>query len=77
MKITIEIDCKPQEAREFFGLPDVAPVQEAFVAALGERLSETIASMDGEALFKSWMPDSMPGMDQWREMWSGGAKPSK
>jgi kynurenine formamidase len=29
MKIKIDIDCTPQEARAFFGLPDVEPIQEA------------------------------------------------
>ena len=77
MKITVDIDCTAQEAREFLGLPDVAPAQRAFVEALGKRMTDSVAAMDGDALFKSWMPDDMPGMDQWREMWSGGAKPSK
>ena len=34
MKFSIDIDCTPSEAREFFGLPDV----EAFNQALVERL---------------------------------------
>ena len=29
MKIKIDIDCTPQEARAFFGLPHVEPMQEA------------------------------------------------
>ena len=29
MKISIDIDCSPQEARAFFGLPNVEPIQEA------------------------------------------------
>jgi len=28
MKITMNIDCTPDEARAFFGLPDVKPMQE-------------------------------------------------
>ena len=28
MKVNVEIDCTPEEARAFFGLPDVAPLQE-------------------------------------------------
>ncbi|UAB78476.1 hypothetical protein INR77_01675 [Erythrobacter sp. SCSIO 43205] len=31
MKINIEIDCTPQEAREFMGLPDVSEANKAFV----------------------------------------------
>ncbi len=29
MKVTIEIDCTPIEARQFMGLPDVQPMQAA------------------------------------------------
>ncbi len=74
MKITVDVDCTPQEARAFLGLPDVAPVQEAFVEALHKRMAEAIAAMDGDAMLKAWMPDGMAGWEQWREMWSGGGK---
>jgi hypothetical protein len=29
MKVHIDIDCTPEEARTFFGLPDLQPMQEA------------------------------------------------
>ena len=74
MKITVDIDCTPQEARAFLGLPDVAPVQEAFVEALKTKMTDSIANLDSDAMFKAWMPDGMPGMDQWRDMWGGGGK---
>ena len=32
MKITINVDCTPAEAREFFGLPDLRPLQAAWLA---------------------------------------------
>ena len=72
MKITVDIDCTPLEARAFLGLPDVTPVQELFVEALKARMSETIAAMDGDAMIKAWMPDGMAGWEQWREMWASG-----
>lgn len=31
MKITVEIDCTPDEARHFAGLPDVVPMQQAII----------------------------------------------
>ncbi len=76
MKITVDIDCSPEEARAFLGLPDVTPVQEAFVEALQKRMSETIATLDGGAMMKAWMPDGAAGWEQWRDMWagSGGGK---
>ena len=73
MKITVDIDCTPEEARSFLGLPDVTPVQELFVEALTERMSETISAMDGDAMMKAWMPDGMAGLEQWQKIWSEGA----
>ncbi len=34
MKVNIEIECTPQEAREFMGLPDVSEPNKAFVAGM-------------------------------------------
>ncbi len=34
MKVNIEIDCTPEEARSFLGLPDVAPANKIYVDAL-------------------------------------------
>jgi hypothetical protein len=38
MKVTIEIDCTPIEARQFFGLPNVEPLQTAMMAKLEKRM---------------------------------------
>jgi hypothetical protein len=35
MKITIDIDCTPGEARAFLGLPDVAPLQAEVMGTAG------------------------------------------
>ena len=43
MKITIDIDCTPQEARAFLGLPHIEPMQDALVAQMQERLSGYLA----------------------------------
>jgi hypothetical protein len=72
MKITVDVECTPEEARSFLGLPDVTPVQEAFVEALKERMNESISAMDGDAMMKAWMPDGMAGWEQWQKMWSSG-----
>ncbi len=38
MKVTIDIDCTPQEARAFMGLPDVAPLNDHIVAEMQKRM---------------------------------------
>ena len=31
MKFTVDVDCTPEEARRFLGLPDLTPVHEAYI----------------------------------------------
>lgn len=34
MKVNVEVDCTPIEARQFLGLPDVSKANEAYVEAV-------------------------------------------
>ena len=38
MKVNVEIDCTPLEARQFFGLPDVQPMQTAVMEKLQQQM---------------------------------------
>ena len=64
MKITIDIDCTPQEARQFLGFPDVEPMQQALMKDLRERLSQNLAAVDADQLLKTWLPAGLAGMEQ-------------
>ncbi len=70
MKIHIEVDCTPEEARRFFGLPDVAPMQEVILKDLQKRLAEAIAAADTGKLLEQWMPLGLKGIEQWQEFWT-------
>lgn len=71
MKVTIDIDCTPEEAREFMGLPDVKPMQETMIKELEERMRANLQSMDAETMFKTWMPAGMQSFEQMQKMfWS-------
>jgi Family of unknown function (DUF6489) len=54
MKFNIEIDCTPQEARQFFGLPDVAPMQVAVMDQLQKQMMSNIDKLTPDALMQSW-----------------------
>lgn len=84
MKITIDFDATPDEARRFFGLPDIAPMQDALVKDMTEQMQKTLQAMDAEALWRQWMPaaGSGAGVDAMRNFWDqamrstmGGGKP--
>ena len=68
MKIKLDIDCTPEEVREFFGLPRVKPVQEELLKEVQERLRANIKAMDPEAMLKTWLPATMQGFEQLQEM---------
>ena len=67
MKITIDIDCTPQEARTFFGLPHVEPMQEALVAKMQERLTQYLDAMEPDALISAWLPGGIKGLTALQE----------
>ncbi|MCY4004952.1 MAG: DUF6489 family protein [Rhodospirillales bacterium] len=72
MKFRIDIDCSPEEARQFFGLPDVRNVQESIMAALQERVAEQVRSMDLETLTKTWLPTGAQGWDAMQKAFMKG-----
>jgi hypothetical protein len=77
MKISIDIDCTPQEARTFLGLPDVEPMQQSLMKMVQERMEKNLAAMDAEAMMKLWLPAGTQGWDAMQKMfWSamGGQK---
>ncbi len=71
MKVKIDIDCTPEEARTFFGLPDVKPMQDAMMKEVEERLKASVQAMDPEAMIKTWLPAGIQGWEQMQRMfWS-------
>ena len=56
MKVTINIDCTPEEARTFFGLPDMAKLQDTIMAEMQRRMSQGLSAEEMESLFRLWMP---------------------
>ena len=79
MKIKLDIDCTAEEARRFFGLPDVQPMQEALMKEVQDRISANIKAMDTKAMIDTWMPAAVKGFEQlqqflWARMAGAGEK---
>lgn len=72
MKFNFDIECTPEEARRFFGLPDVLPMQKRMMEELEQRMADNIRAMEPEAFIKSWFPAaSMQGWQDIQKMfWS-------
>jgi hypothetical protein len=56
MKVNVEVTCTPEEARAFFGLPDIKPMQDRIMAEIEE------------TVFKTWLPASMQGVEQMQQI---------
>jgi hypothetical protein len=82
MKISLDIDCTPDELRGFFGLPDVKPLQEKLLQEVEEGMRANLKALDPETMLKTWLPAGRKGFEQLQEMFlnqgSGrGAGPGK
>ena len=54
MKVNVEVDCTPLEARQFFGLPDVQPMQTAVMDKMQQQMMANIEKVSPESLIQSW-----------------------
>lgn len=54
MKFTVNLDCTPAEARAFLGLPDVAPLHDAWLAKAQSLMTEGMGAPDLERLTRAW-----------------------
>jgi hypothetical protein len=64
MKITVNVDCSPEEARTIHGLPDFGPLQREVVESLRERMMKAMAGTEPEALLKTWLATGTQTFEQ-------------
>jgi hypothetical protein len=68
MKVTVNVECTPEEARTFLGLPDVKPMQEHLMRELQERMAANIKAMEPEAMLRTWLPATLKGFEQMQDI---------
>lgn len=54
MKVSIEVDLTPSEARELLGMPNLTSIQEAFVGIAKDKLEKTGTIVDVEPMLRTW-----------------------
>lgn len=81
MKLTIDIDCTPTEARAFFGMPDMEPMNKMIVDEMMKRARDNLDTLaDPERFMAQWMAMSGKSMEQFQNLMGaamgsgGGAK---
>lgn len=77
MKMNIEIDCTPAEARAFLGLPDVSGLNDHLVAEMKSRMDANISAMQPEELMKSWTSFGLSAQDQFRRLMEAAVTTAK
>ena len=74
MKMHIEIDMTPDEARRFLGLPDVSKAQDKMMAEIEKRMKAAIDVNDPEAMLRAWMPLGGQGFEQFQRFMFDSAR---
>jgi hypothetical protein len=75
MKINIELDMTPEEARRLMGLPDVAALQAEMLEDIRKRMKAAVDTSDPQALLRAWMPLGAQGFEQLQKLlWDSAVK---
>lgn len=84
MKMTVEVDCTPEEARAFLGLPDVSGINQHLIDEMQRRIDQNLTALQPEELMKNWLAFGGQATDQFRKLMTaaagaamGGAGPSR
>lgn len=56
MKVHVELDMTPEEARTMMGLPDLVPLQNQMLEDMRARMTKAMEAGDMEGLMRAWMP---------------------
>lgn len=85
MKVTVNVDCTPLEARQFFGLPDVEPMQKSVMAEIERKMLKEMDNFSTEKIMSNWLSMAPQNAEWMRQMFDqftsmatgGGHKTSK
>jgi len=75
MKVNVEFDCTPEEARRLMGLPDLTPIHEAYIGKMRETLEGGLRPEMFENMIKNWAPMGEAGLSFWQRLFEAGTKP--
>lgn len=78
MKVTVEVECTPAEARAALGLPDVSALNEQLMAEMQARLKANMSALAPDELVRNWFALGGQAQEQFRKLMmaaTGAAKP--
>ena len=77
MKARIEVECTPEEARAFLGLPDVTALNKALTEEMQARLKANMAALQPEELMKNWMAFGGQAQEHFMKLMGAAANSAK
>jgi hypothetical protein len=68
VKISVDVDCTPEEARRFMGLPDLTSIHEAYLSKMRATIEQGITPDMVQAMMQNWGPMGEAGLNIWRQL---------
>lgn len=72
MQFNVTVDCTPEEARAFLGLPDLKPIQDRYVSAVLDTMNGATNIEQMEAMFRTLSPIGDASMKMFTNMMNIG-----
>ena len=73
MKVNVEIDCTPDEARRLMGLPDITKVHEAYIDAAAKAMQGAGSLDQLQDYARQLAPMGQMGLKLFQQFLEGGA----
>jgi len=78
MKVNLELDMTPEEARRLMGLPDVSALQAEMLEEMRRRMKSGMDAFDPQALLRAWMPTGAQGVEEFQKfLWDSAARATR
>jgi hypothetical protein len=74
MKVKVEVECTPEEARTFLGLPDVTALNKTLTEEMQTRLKANMAALQPEELMRNWMAFGGQAQEQFMKLMGAAVK---
>ena len=75
MKINLEFEMTPEEARRLMGLPDVSGLQAEMLEEMRRRMKSGMETIDPQTLLRAWMPTGARGFEEFQKfLWDSAAR---
>ena len=75
MKITLDVDCTPEEARTFLGLPDLSGVNRTIADELERRTKDNLDTLaDPQAFWDRAVTSGVSGMEAFGKMFAQASR---